>query len=129
MADIRIERTHGMGLTQARLAARDWAGQAEEKFDMTCSYAQGDTSDALHFTRSGVSGTLTVTGESFALQAKLGFLLGAFKEKIESEVTQNLDALIARNASVVNRAGAQKTAAKTPAAKKPATKRTPIKKA
>ena len=109
MADINITRQHGMTLAEARKAAFKWAEQAEAKFDMECTYEEGKTTDVCSFTRSGVSGTLTVDKTSFVLTAKLGFLLGAFKDKIESEIVKNLDALIAT---------------KTPAAKKPAAKKT-----
>ena len=96
MADINIERQHGMNMLEARKAAFKWAEQAEEKFDMTCSYEEGKLSDEMSFSRSGVSGTLTVTKDTFELQARLGFLLGAFKDKIEGEIVKNLDALIAK---------------------------------
>ena len=95
MADIHIERDHGMSLVQARKTAFRWAEQAEEKFDMQCTYEEGGTADEVSFKRSGVTGTLTVTAVTFTLQAKLGFLLGAFKDKIEGEIVKNLDALIA----------------------------------
>ena len=95
MADIHIERQHGMTLLEARKAAFKWAEQAEEKFDMECTYEEGKLSDEVSFSRSGVSGTLTVNKDRFELQAKLGFLLGAFKDKIEGEIVKNLDALIA----------------------------------
>lgn len=108
MADIQIERKHGMSMTQARAAAFKWAEQAEEEFDMSCTYEEGSTTDEVSFSRSGVSGTLTVTDDVFQLQAKLGFLLGAFRDKIESEIVKNLDALIAK-----------KPAAKKSAIKKP----------
>ncbi len=94
MADIHIERDHTMGLLQARKTAFQWAEQAEEKFDMSCTYEEGATSDEVSFTRSGVSGTLKVTKDKFELDAKLGFLLGAFKEKIEDAIVKNLDTLI-----------------------------------
>ena len=123
MADIQIERKHGMSMAQARAAAFKWAEQAEEKFDMTCTYEEGSTTDEVSFTRSGVSGTLTVTDDVFQLQAKLGFLLGAFKDKIEGEIVKNLDALIAKKPA------AKKTAADKPTAEKPATKNAAIKKA
>jgi putative polyhydroxyalkanoate system protein len=110
-ADIQIERKHGMNLKDARSAALKWAEQAEEKFDMSCTYEEGDTVDEVTFTRSGVSGTLTVTEEVFQLQAKLGFLFGAFKEKIESEIVKNLDALIAKKPAAQKKAPAKKKAA------------------
>jgi putative polyhydroxyalkanoate system protein len=96
MADIHIEREHALGLAQARKLAFEWAEQAEEKFQMKCNYEEGRTEDLISFSRSGVDGTLAVTGDSFEFNAKLGFLLGSFKHKIEAEITKNLDALIAR---------------------------------
>jgi len=110
MADIQIERKHGMSMAQARAAAFHWAEQAEEQFDMTCTYEEGDTSDEVSFTRSGVSGTLTVTRDVFQLQAKLGFLLGAFKDRIEGEIVKNLDALIAKKPAVKKTAARKKAA-------------------
>ena len=111
MADIHIEREHSMGLARARKTAFQWAEQVEEKFDMSCTYEEGATADEVSFSRSGVSGTLQVTKDSFVLDAKLGFLLGAFKDRIEGEIVKNLDSLI-------NEAPAKAPADK----KKPATK-------
>jgi putative polyhydroxyalkanoate system protein len=95
MSDIRIDKDHAMSFDEAREVAARWAEQAQEKFDMHCSYERGEDADQLSFTRSGVSGTLTVTGERFELQAKLGFLLSAFRERIEAEIRKNLDAMVA----------------------------------
>ena len=112
MADINITRQHGMTLANARKAAFKWAEQAEAKFDMECTYEEGQTSDECSFTRSGVSGTLMVDKDNFVLNAKLGFLLGAFKDKIESEIVKNLDALIANKAPPAKKAAAKKIAKK-----------------
>lgn len=110
MADIHIQREHGLGLAEARKIAFKWAEQVEEKFDMECTYEEGKTEDLVSFTRSGVSGTLVVTKDSFDLQAKLGFLLGAFKDKIEGEIVKNLDTLIAKKPAA-KKAAAKKKAA------------------
>ena len=106
MADIHIQREHTLGLLEARKIAFKWAEQVEEKFDMECTYEEGKTEDLVSFARSGVSGTLAVTKDSFDLNAKLGFLLGAFKDKIEGEIVKNLDTLIAKKPA------AKKTVAK-----------------
>ncbi|HEY3048238.1 MAG TPA: polyhydroxyalkanoic acid system family protein [Polaromonas sp.] len=98
MADIHIERKHSLGLAEARKVAFKWAEQVEEEFDMECTYEEGDHADEVCFKRSGVSGTLTVTPDSFELHAKLGFLLGAFKSTIEGEIVKNLDTLLAKKA-------------------------------
>ena len=112
MADIHITREHGMSLAEARKVAFTWAEQAEEKFDMACTYEEGQTSDVCGFTRSGVTGTLTVNKDTFVLAAKLGFLLGAFKDRIESEIVKNLDELIAKKAPAVKKPPARKAAKK-----------------
>lgn len=95
MADIQIQRKHSLGLPQARKVAFQWAEQVEQEFDMECTYEEGHTQDEVCFSRSGVSGTLRVTHDQFALDAKLGFLLGAFRDRIESEIVKNLDTLLA----------------------------------
>jgi putative polyhydroxyalkanoate system protein len=94
--DIHIERAHQLGLPKARELAFRWAETAEEKLAMECTYEEGKTEDLVSFTRSGVNGELRVTKDSFELQARLGFLLGAFKDRIEAEITKNLDQLLAQ---------------------------------
>lgn len=108
MPDIRIHRKHALGLAQARKVAWKWAEEVEKKFDMECSVLEGDTSDTVEFTRSGVNGTLVVAADHFDLDAKLGFLLGAFSKKIESEIEKNLDELLAKGAKSAAKKAAKK---------------------
>ena len=96
MATIHIKRPHQLGLEQARKIAFKWAEQAENEFDMQCTYEEGDHKDCVEFTRSGVKGALQVTPSGFELKAELGFLLGAFKARIEEEIVKNLDDLLAK---------------------------------
>lgn len=98
MPDIRIHRNHSLGLAKAREVAWKWAEEVEKKFDMECTVLEGETSDTVEFTRSGVSGRLIVAADHFDLDAKLGFLLGAFSRTIEGEIEKNLDALLAKSA-------------------------------
>lgn len=95
MADIHIQRPHQLGLTDARQLAWRWAEQAESEFGMACTYEEGSERDEVAFSRSGVHGTLLVSADRFELNAKLGFLLGAFRERIEGEIVKNLDELLA----------------------------------
>lgn len=99
MPDIHITRPHALGLPAARKIAWRWAEQAESEFAMDCEYEEGDTEDCVRFKRSGASGELRVSGERFDLHARLGFLLGAFKDRIESEIAKNLDTLLDKGAS------------------------------
>lgn len=95
MADLHIVREHALGLAQARKIAFQWGEHVEQEFGMSCTYEQGDRTDEVCFTRSGVNGTLTVSKDRFELIARLGFLVGAFKGRIESEIIKNLDDLLA----------------------------------
>lgn len=115
MPDIRIHREHSLGLAKARKIAWQWAEEVERKFDMECSVIEGETSDTVEFRRSGCNGRLIVAADHFDLDAKLGFLLGAFSKSIEGEIQKNLDTLLAGAAKA-----AAKPATKTPAKKAPA---------
>lgn len=117
MPDLRIQREHTLGFKEARRVATNWAQQCEKDFGMDCTYEEGTTSDTVQFSRTGVSGTLAVSATRFDLNAKLGFLLGAFKDKIEGEITRNLDALLASSAK---KATASKVEEKPAAAPKKA---------
>ena len=112
MADIHIHRDHRLGLAKARKTAWKWAEAVEEKFGMECTVIEGKTSDVVEFTRSGVEGRLVVDADSFDLTARLGLLLGAFRGKIEAEIEENVDAVLAAAA------GASRKPAKGAAKKK-----------
>eukprot|EP01034_Spumella_vulgaris_P026065 gene26063-32595_t len=63
---------------------------------MVCEHGTGEAAsvdgcavepqDQMRFARSGVSGQLTVTASRFDLQLKLGFLLGAYSERIAQKI-------------------------------------------
>jgi putative polyhydroxyalkanoate system protein len=95
MADIHIHREHRLGLARARKMAWKWAEAAEAKFGMECTVIEGEDSDVVEFTRSGVEGRLVVAADSFDLTARLGLLIGAFRGRIEAEIEANLDSLLA----------------------------------
>lgn len=96
MAEIQLRRDHTLGLARARKVALKWAEHVEQKFDMECTILEGDTSDTVEFSRSGVSGSMEVSGSHFELQAKLGLLLGAFAGQIEAEIKRQLDEALAK---------------------------------
>ena len=97
MPDIRIHRDHRLGLKKAREVALQWAEEVEAKFAMECTILEGQTSDTVTFMRTGVAGELVVAADHFDLEARLGFLLGAFSKTIEAEIEKNLDALLAKS--------------------------------
>ena len=96
MADLNLHRDHKLGLARARKVALKWAEHVEEKLDMECTLIEGDDSDVLEFTRSGVAGRMVVAADHFDLEAKLGFLLKPFLASIEAEVSKQLDEALAK---------------------------------
>ena len=96
MPDIRIRRDHALGLARAREIALQWVEQAGSKLDLECAVRSGETSDTIEFKRAGVNGELIVAADRFEIEARLGWLLGAFSRKIEAEIEKNLDGLLAR---------------------------------
>jgi putative polyhydroxyalkanoate system protein len=99
MPDIKIRRAHSLGLPRARKVAWQWAEEVEKKFDMQCTVVEGEYSDTVQFKRTGVAGRLIVAADHFDLDARLGFLLGAFARTIQSEIEKNLDTLLAKSAA------------------------------
>lgn len=124
MSEIRIHRKHKLGLPRARKVAAAWAEQAEKQFAVQCSFADGEQGDVVEFRRSGVNGSLKVGADHFDLQAKLGFLMGMFGRKIETEIEKTLDDLLEKTpakARPAKKAAAAKKAA--PAKRAPAKKK------
>ena len=112
MPDIRIHRDHALGLAKARKVAWQWAEEVERKFGMECTVIEGETSDTVEFKRSGVNGELIVTADHFDLKARLGFLLGAFSRRIETEIESNLDALLDKMSQAAPKKAVAKAARK-----------------
>jgi len=118
MADLHIERNHTLGLLEARKVAFNWAEQVETDLGMQCVYEEGRSADKVTFSRSGVKGELQVTKDKFELDAKLGFLIGAFKDRIETEITGMLNRLLPAEGAAPKVVAAKKVAATKKAAKK-----------
>lgn len=112
MADLHIERKHTLGLLEARKVAFNWAEQVETDLGMQCIYEEGRSSDRVTFSRSGVKGELQVTKDMFELDAKLGFLIGAFKDRIETEIIDMLNRLLPAQSAETKVAAAKKVVKK-----------------
>lgn len=97
MSRIHITREHALGLAQARQLAVRWGQAAEEHLGMQCRYEETHDADRLLFERPGVHGQLAVSAGEFVIEAKLGLLLGAFRQRIEAQIVHKLDQLLAHD--------------------------------
>lgn len=94
MSDIHYERAHDLGLTRARELAREWLDDAARKLGLSCQTQPGETQDTITFERTGVKGTMLVSGTDFKLDIHLGLMMAAFKPLVEAEVSRNLERII-----------------------------------
>ena len=96
MADIDIQRDHGLDWGGAQALAKSWQAQAESDWGMSCVYTPGDGEDRVSFERPGAQGLLRVDAQQFGLQITLGFLLRAYKNQIAEKINRNLDEALTR---------------------------------
>lgn len=89
MAEIHIHRAHTLGRDAALQLARDWRAQAEQDWGLRCTVQADD--QHIDFERSGLKGSLRVSDEAFELRIALGFLLSAYRGRIEAELQRRLD--------------------------------------
>jgi len=81
MADIEIQRNHGLDWAGAQALAQSWRAQAESDWGMTCTHTPGETEDRLTFERPGAQGVLRVDAVQFELHITLGFCCAPTKAK------------------------------------------------
>ncbi len=93
MSKIHISRNHRLGLDAARVEVERIAQRVQE--DYGADYAwDGDT---LRFSRSGVSGYISITADGLKLVIKLGLLLSAMQGQIERKLATKIDQRLARH--------------------------------
>lgn len=91
MPDIHYVRKHDWSLSDAKKRVQQAADELEQEYDVRSEWS-GNT---LHFSRSGVEGTMAVTAQDVTLDVTLGFLLKPFKAKFEAHIERNLDRALA----------------------------------
>lgn len=89
MANIHIERDHGLTHAKARAAADKLARDLSERFELAYAWDGND----IDFERPGLEGRMQVGRKSITLDVTLGFLLSALKPTIEREIHATLDRL------------------------------------
>lgn len=95
MPTIIIQREHCLGLPQAKVLALRWVEEGRSRFGVQCHSVSNDVSEQVMFNRSGIRGSLVVTGDQFNMTLQLGLLFAAFAPRIQAEIEANIDALLA----------------------------------
>ncbi len=82
MSEIVVHRRHGLRLAEVRRRAETIAGRLRDEYGGSYTW-DGDT---LRFRRTGASGQLTVTSDSFQVRVEVSFLLAPLRSRIEHEI-------------------------------------------
>jgi putative polyhydroxyalkanoate system protein len=96
MSIIHIVRHHSLSVEEARCEVERIAQRVDDEFGAEYGW-DGDT---LCFSRSGVSGRITVTDQTLDLRVKLGLLLTAVKGQIEQKIAEKVDETLAARGAV-----------------------------
>ncbi len=87
MANIHIERTHHLGLEEARQHVEQFAEQLKEELSVEYHWKGND----LLFKRSGANGTVQLSPGCITCDVKLSMLLTPMKGKIEDAINDKLN--------------------------------------
>lgn len=90
MANIRIKRTHSLGIDNARTEVEKLAKAL--KSELQCDYKWNG--NKLLFKRSGATGIVDVGADYIDLDIKLGMALSLMKGKIEDTINNKLNSAI-----------------------------------
>ena len=58
---------------------------------------ESDGFELIHFKRSGLHGSLRVNHEWLELEISMGFLLSSFKDRMEAQISQNIEECLVAN--------------------------------
>jgi putative polyhydroxyalkanoate system protein len=87
MPRIDIEREHHLDTAAARDVVDKVAAAMQEKFGLSHQWR----GDVLHFSGTGVTGSIAVSAQAVHVAAQLGLLLSPLKGRIEQDIRQRLD--------------------------------------
>lgn len=88
MSRIHLRRTHDLTPKAARQRVSRMADKLAKRFDAECEW-KGDVLSVRH---RDVNGTVEVGKDEIVVEAKLGFLLAMFRDRVDEELVRILDA-------------------------------------
>ncbi len=98
MGRLSIARAHGLGWLDARALAQAWVAAGEARWGLQCQRFLGDGHERIDFQGPGLQGCLWVRPQRFELELELGFLLNAYRSRIEAEIRHQLDLAVGGDA-------------------------------
>ncbi len=87
MADIKIERQHELGRTEARRRVVELEPKLKDKYGVTFAW----NGEGAQLKGTGVSGTLRIDDREVAIDLKLALLLKPMASKIKDSLARQID--------------------------------------
>ena len=87
MSRIYLRREHELTMNAARQKVERVAEMLAKRFDAACEW----NGDVLAINHPSVNGKITVGDDEVVVEAKLGFLLVMFRDRIDEELVRVLD--------------------------------------
>ncbi|MFT5577066.1 MAG: putative polyhydroxyalkanoate system protein [Bermanella sp.] len=88
MATISLRKTHSRPEPEVRALVEELAASLTQRYDVEAVWIDDNTVKINH---NRMSGKLSMQPNQVCIEVRLGFLAGAFKSKIESELRKSLD--------------------------------------
>lgn len=88
MSRIHLRRSHDLAPKAARKKVERMADALSKRFDAECTWK----GDVLSIEHSNVNGKVVVGEDEIVVEAKLGFLLAMFRDRVDEELVRILDA-------------------------------------
>ncbi len=88
MSRIHLRRSHDLTAKAARKRVERMAAALSERFDAECTWK----GDVLSIEHPNVNGKVVVGKDEIVVEAKLGFLLAMFRDRVDGELVRILDA-------------------------------------
>jgi putative polyhydroxyalkanoate system protein len=88
MSRIQLRRRHDLTAKVARQKVDRMAAALAKRFEAECQWK----GNVLSIEHSSVTGKVVVGKDEIVVDAKLGFLLAMFRDRVDDELTQILDA-------------------------------------
>jgi len=90
MSNIHIERSHHLGIENARAQVEELAQSLRDELHADYQW----NGDSLVFKRAGASGTIDVSADSIRVDIELDLMLSLMKGIIEDRIKRRLDAAV-----------------------------------
>ncbi|WP_269618399.1 polyhydroxyalkanoic acid system family protein [Zhongshania sp. BJYM1] len=87
MSNISLRQRHNKNPDELRDLIKQMATKLEERYQISSRWLSNDEVEVV---RSGIKGLITLGEQEVKVDIKLGLMMGAFKSKIQSEISRSM---------------------------------------